>query len=307
MAELDDLAFFQTLAGNASLTAAARELGMSLSAVSKRLTQLEARLGVQLIQRTTRRLSLTAEGEHYAQRGRDILADVGELENTLAAQHAELSGPLRINATFGFGRAHVAPLVSDFVTLHPQLDVLLELSDYPLNLTEHGLDLGILIGTPPDSRLVARRILANRRIVCAAPDYLRRCGTPRTIEELSEHNCLIVRENDSSYAVWRFVDDGRERAIKVKGSLASNDGEVITRLALDGHGIMLRSWWHVHRHLARGELVALLPGYDTPRADFHAVFPQRRFVSARLREFIDFLAAQMAQRVPPLPDDGQPR
>lgn len=303
MAALDDLAFFQRLAQCGSLTGTARELGMSLSAVSKRLKQLEARLGVELASRTTRRLTLTAEGELYLTRGGMILDELGELEETLGDRQAQLSGRLRINATFGFGRRHVAPLVSQFTARHPRLDVLLELTNFPLNLSDHGFDIGIRVGEPPDSRLVARRILTNRRVLCAAPAYLANRPRPRTPGDLAAHHCLILRENDSDYALWRFVrrnGSGGEHSVKVGGRLASNDGEVITRLALDGHGIMLRSWWDVHPHLAKGRLVELLPGWQGVRADFYAVYDQRRHVPLRIRAFIAYLEEAMAGRVPPL-------
>lgn len=303
MAQLDDLAFFQRLAQCGSLTATARELGMSLSAVSKRLKQLEARLGVELASRTTRRLTLTAEGELYLSRGSMILDELGELEETLGDRQAQLSGRLRINATFGFGRCHIAPLVSQFTAQHAHLDVLLELTNFPVNLSDHGFDIGIRVGEPPDSRLVARRILANRRVLCAAPDYFASRSLPQSPGDLAGHQCLVLRENDSDYAVWRFVRRDRsekERSVKVGGRLASNDGEVITRLALDGHGIMLRSWWDVHHHLAEGRLVELLPEWQGVRADFYAVYDQRRHVPLRIRAFIAYLDEAMAGRVPPL-------
>ncbi len=168
MSALDDLAFFQQLARSGSLTATARELGLSLSAVSKRLKQLEARLGVELAARTTRRLTLTAEGERYLSRGTLILDELGELENSLGdARQQALSGRLRVNATFGFGRRHIAPLLSSFCTANPGVEGWLELTNFPLNLSDHGFDVGIRVGPPPDSRLIARPLLANRRVLCA--------------------------------------------------------------------------------------------------------------------------------------------
>jgi DNA-binding transcriptional LysR family regulator len=303
VAQLDDLAFFQRLAQAGSLTATARELGLSLSAVSKRLKQLEARLGVTLASRTTRRLTLTPEGERYLVRGAAILEELVELEEALGAQRAELSGPLKINATFGFGRRHVAPLLSHFCARHPGVEASLELSNFPLTPGEQGVDIGIRVGEPPDSRLVARHVLANRRVLCASPRYVASMPPLETPADLSAHPCLVLRENDSDYAVWRFRrrDGGAEQAVKVAGPLASNDGEVIVGLALDGHGVMLRSWWDVHEWLARGELVELLPGWRGVRADFHAVYPQRRHVPARLRAFVELLQQELPRRVAALP------
>ena len=304
MAQLDDLAFFQRLAQAGSLTATARELGLSLSAVSKRLKQLEARLGVTLASRTTRRLTLTPEGERYLVRGAAILEELVELEEALGAQRAELSGPLKINATFGFGRRHVAPLLSHFCARHPGVAASLELSNFPLTPGEQGVDIGIRVGEPPDSRLVARHVLANRRVLCASPRYMASMPPLETPADLSAHPCLVLRENDSDYAVWRFRrrEGGVEQAVKVAGPLASNDGEVIVGLALAGHGVMLRSWWDVHEWLARGELVELLPGWRGVRADFHAVYRPRRHVPARLRAFVELLQRELPRRVAALPD-----
>ncbi|WGI24224.1 LysR family transcriptional regulator [Halomonas alkaliantarctica] len=311
MAHLDDLAFFQHLARAGSLTATARELGLSLSAVSKRLKQLEARLGVELAARTTRRLTLTAEGERYLARGVLILDELEELENSLGeGANQALSGRLRVNATFGFGRRHIAPLLSRFCADHPEVEGWLELTNFPLNLSDHGFDIGIRVGEPPESRLVARRILANRRVLCASPDYIAQAAPLQVPADLQQHACLVIRENDSDFPLWRFEQiaqpakglPGQTQSIKVSGRLASNDGEVITRLALDGHGVMLRSWWDVNEHLASGALVALLPGWQGVRADFYAVFEQRRHVPARLRAFIDYVQREMPGRVPIWPE-----
>lgn len=303
MSPIDDLAFFRRLARAGSLTATARELGLSLSAVSKRLKQLEARLGVELARRTTRRLALTAEGERYLAQGGRILDELGELEESLGAHRAGLSGPLRVNATFGFGRRHVAPLLSAFCAEHPGIEATLELSGFPLSLGDQAFDIGVRVGEPPDSRLVARRILASRRILCAAPALAARLPALRSPADLSALPCLLLRENDSDFAVWRFQRHDApevEQAVKVAGPLASNDGEVVMRLALDGHGIVLRSWWDVHEHLAGGRLSPLLPEWQGVRADFHAVYRQHRHVPARIRAFVAYLEQEMASRVPSL-------
>lgn len=304
MSQLDDLAFFQRLARADSLTATARELGLSLSAVSKRLKLLEARLGVELASRTTRRLSLTAEGELYLLRGAAILEELHELEETLADNRAELSGPLRVNATFGFGRRHVAPLLSAFCHRHPGIEGMLELSNFPLNLGDQAFDVGVRVGEPPDSRLVARRILINRRVLCASPSLVERLPELASPQALTGMPCLLLRENDSDFAVWRFqrLDTPEvEQAVKVSGPLASNDGDVIVQLALKGHGIILRSEWDVQAHLESGALVALLPGWQGVRADFHAVYQQRRHVPARIRAFVAYLEEAMARRLPTRP------
>ncbi|WP_110686061.1 LysR family transcriptional regulator [Salinicola aestuarinus] len=310
MSAMDDLAFFQCIAQAGSLTGAARELGLSLSAVSKRLQQLETRLGVSLAARTTRRLALTAEGEHYLQRGALILDDLGDLENALRDQGRALSGRLRINATFGFGRRHVAPLISRFADLHPQLELLLELTSFPVGLDAQGFDVNIRVGEPPDARWIAKRLLPNRRVLCAAPAYLATAPPLERLEDLVNHGCLIVRENDTDYSLWRFEatdDPAVQRHVRVDGRLASNDAEAMTRMALDGHGVLLRSWWDVHDHLANGDLVRLLPQWQGVRADFHLLYSERARNSARVRHFVDFMAAEMAGRVPELPETPNDR
>ncbi|GGC89695.1 LysR family transcriptional regulator [Vreelandella lutescens] len=302
---LDDLAFFQQLARAGSLTATARELGLSLSAVSKRLKQLEARLGVTLAARTTRRLTLTAEGERYLTQGGLILEELQTLESALSDTASQgLTGRLRVNATFGFGRRHIAPLLSRFCAQHPAIESWLELTNFPLNLSDHGFDIGIRIGEPPDSRLVAKRILPNRRVLCASPSYMAQMPALNVPSDLAQHSCLVIRENDSDFPLWRFEHrhSQQRQAVKVSGPLASNDGEVITRLALDGHGVMLRSWWDVNEHLASGSLQNLLPDWQGVRADFYAVFEHRRHVPARISALIDFLQREMAGRVPALPN-----
>lgn len=302
MASLDDLAFFRQLAQAGNLTATARELGLSLSAVSKRLKQLEARLGVELASRTTRRLTLTAEGEHYLAKGSELLDELGALEESLGDGREALVGPLRINATFGFGRRHIAPLLSEFCLHHPGIEASLELSNFPAPLGET-VDLGIRVGEPPDSRMIARRLLVNRRVPCAAPAYLEKHPAPKVPRDLMHHQCLVLRENDSDFSHWRFMpmDGGRPQTVKVTGRLTSNDGEVVKRLALEGHGILLRSWWDVHAQLSEGQLIPLLPGWQGVRADFYAIYPQRRHVPARLRAFVDFLITRLGERVPAPP------
>lgn len=301
MKPINDLHFFQVLARHTSMTQAGRALGLSLSAVSKRLAQLEKRLGVQLLRRTTRRLALTEEGARYLQRGAVLLQEIDELEASLGAQGHALSGRLRINATFGFGRAWVAPLVERFAERYPAVEVLLELSDYPRDLLAHDLDLSVVVGPPPDARLKARRLLTSRRFACASPEYLARHGRPLVPADLAGHSCLVVRERDPHFDSWCFMKDGVRERIRVRGAMSSNDGEVAMRWALAGHGIVYRSWWQVAPWLESGALERVLSDFDTPRMDFFAVQRQQQFVPVRVARFIDELAAALADRLPPLP------
>lgn len=293
----DDLSFFHRVATRGSLTAVARELGLSLPAVSKRLTLLEQRLGVQLIRRTTRRLDLTPEGLIYLDGARPILRQLEELESALGNRQPLLRGKLNINASLGFGRRHIAPLLSIFAAEHPDLALSLQLSSQPLNTLEGDIDIDIRIGEPPDSRLIAHRLLDNPRILCAAPAYLARAGTPEVVTDLAQHNCIVLRQYESDYAIWRFSRAGIDYSQKVHGTLSSNDGEVAMRLALDGHGLILRSRWDVQEHLNQGHLVALLPDYQAPHADIFAVYQQRRHVPQRICEFIRFLAQALPERL----------
>jgi DNA-binding transcriptional LysR family regulator len=294
------LAFFATVASAVSLGAAARELGVTTAAVSKRLAQVEARLGMPLVVRTTRRTSLTPDGEIYLERARRILGEIEDMEELLGVSLENPKGLLRVNATLGFGRTHVAPVVSRFVRKHPQVDVQLQLSVNPPPVSDDSWDVCIRFGEPPDARVIARHLARNRRLLCAAPSYLAKHGTPKAPRELAQHNCIGIRQGDEAYGVWR-LSTGRGRntkaeSVKIKGNLTTNDGEIAVSWALDGHGILMRAEWDIERYLRSGRLVQVLPLYETPDADIHAVYPQRQQRSARVRAFVDFLTTVFAQR-----------
>ena len=295
-----DLGFFSTLASAGSLSAAARELGVTTPAVSKHLALMERRLGVSLVNRTTRRMSLTPEGEVYLEHARRILAEIDGMEELLGAGKATPKGLLRVNATLGFGRSHVAPLISRFVRRYPQVEVQLQLSVNPPPLTEDSFDVCIRFGAPPDARVIARRIAPNRRLLCASPAYLARHGVPKSPHDLVHHNCIGIRQGEEAYGVWRLAS-GRGKgatveSIKTRGNLATNDGEIAVNWALDGHGILMRAEWDIARHLGNGRLVQVLPQYSTPEADIHAVYPQRHQMASRVRAFVDFVALSLSQK-----------
>ena len=295
-----ELGFFSTLVSCGSLSAAARELGLSTAAVSKRLTQMEARLGLALAVRTTRRMSLTPEGETYLEHARRILAEIDDMERLLGTAKGTPQGLLRVNATLGFGRSHVAPVISRFVRKHPQVQVQLQLSVNPPALTDDAFDVCIRFGAPPDTRVIARRIAPNRRLLCASPAYLARHGEPKLPADLARHNCIGIRQGDEAYGLWRLTAQRgrgqRPEAIKTRGNLATNDGEIAVLWALDGHGILMRAEWDIARHLKSGRLVQVLPQYATPDADIYAVVPQRHQMSARVRAFVDYFAEAWPQR-----------
>lgn len=287
-----ELAFFVVLAERGSFTAAARALDLTPPAVSKRLAQIEQRLGVRLLNRSTRRASLTAEGELYLEHARRILADIEELEQSLGHRRAAPRGLLRVNATLGFGRTTIAPLVSAFARRHPEVEVQLQLTDAPVDLIATGFDVAVRFGELPDSRLSARRLMSNRRFLCASPAYLAARGAPRSPAELARHACILHRQNDDAYGIWRLTRGRHAETVKVRGALSSNDGDVVLGWALDGHGILIRSEWDLTKYLASGRLKVVLPDYDLPPADLHAVYPAQRNLPARLRAFIDFLVEQ---------------
>ncbi|KID29683.1 LysR family transcriptional regulator [Prauserella rugosa] len=292
----DDLEFFRVVATSTSLTGAARVLGASLPSVSKRLRALESRLGVRLARRTTRRIDLTPEGELLAQEADHILRQIDDLEERLVPPSESLTGKLLVQAPHGFGRNHVAPLVARFGRAHPKLEIQLDLTNEPVEGTRTRFDVGIMLGQPPDSRLVARRVLANRRIVCAAPEYLARMGEPRTPAELREHNCIILRANQDDYTTWRLHDGDTEHNVHVSGDLASSDGEVVTEWCLQGLGLILRSEWNVREYLRDNRLVRVLDGFGDQRADVHVVFESAPTVPRRVFAFADFIRAEMPKR-----------
>lgn len=284
-----DLSLFALVARHRNLAAAARELGVTPPAVSKRLAQLERRLGVRLVNRTTRRLSLTPEGELYLANGSRILDDLSELEQLVTRSRAEPTGLLRVNASFGFGRMRIAPAVSEFTARFPAMKIQLHLTDRPMNLQEEGFDVGIRFGEVPDVRITARLLLKNRRIVCASPAYLEQHGKPSVPHDLARHACLVLRENDSAYGTWHFSRGKRAETVKVDGALSSNDGSAVLHWALEGRGIAVRSQWEIDGHLARGELVAVLDDWALPDANIHAIYLERNQLSVKLRTFVDFL------------------
>ena len=288
-----DLGFFSVLASAGSLSAAARELGITTPAVSKHLALMESRVGLSLVNRTTRRMSLTPEGELYLEHARRILGEIDDMEQLLGVSKATPKGLLRVNATLGFGRSHVAPLISRFVRKYPQVEVQLQLSVNPPPLTDDSFDVCIRFGAPPDTRVIAKYIAPNRRLLCAAPAYLAKHGMPKVPNDLGKHNCIGIRQGEEAYGVWRLAGDRKAVAIRTRGTLATNDGEIAVNWALDGHGILMRAEWDIERYLKNGRLVQVLPQYSTPDADIHAVYPQRHQLAARVRAFVDFVALSL--------------
>jgi DNA-binding transcriptional LysR family regulator len=284
-----EMAFFHVLMRRGSLSAAARELGLTPPAVSRRLALLEKRLGVQLLNRTTRRIALTPEGEEYLAQARRILADIEDFEHRLSQSTAQPRGLLRVNATLGFGRSHVTPVISKFCKAHPEVQVQFHLTVTPPPLTEDAFDVCVRFGEPPDARVIARKVADNRRLLCASPSYLAQHGTPRTPADLARHNCISIHHGDDAYGLWRFTAARRSESVKVTGSMSTNDGDIAVAWALDGHGILMRAEWDVVKYLRSGRLCQVLENYATPSADIYAVYPKRHQSARRVTAFVDFL------------------
>jgi len=288
-----ELEFFVLLNRLGSLSAAARALNITPPAATMRLAAMEKRIGVRLLNRTTRKISLTPEGEIYLEHATRLIDELRELDAVVSGHGREPRGLLRINAPLGFGRTVIAPLVSAFNERYPEVEVQLDVTDRPVDLIEQGVDLAIRFGELPDNRTHARRIMSNRRFLCAAPAYLDRFGTPKRLEDLAKHRCIVHRQNNEAYGVWRFLVDGRTDVVKVQGALSSNDGAIVQGWALDGRGIVIRSEWDVTRHLESGALRRILPECTLPSADLYAYYPSKQHLPARVRSFINFLVERL--------------
>ena len=284
-----DLRFFALLMKEGSLAAAAQQMGITPPAVSRRLAQLEHRLGVRLLHRTTRRIHLTPEGETYLLDGARILSDLEALERTVAGARSSPRGLIKLAATLGFGRVHIAPALSAFARDYPEVEVQLHLTDRPVNLVEQGFDAAVRFGDLPDSRLTARRLMANQRMLCASPAYLAQAGEPTQPADLLAHHCIVIRESDETYGTWHLHQGDRQETVKVRGMLSTNDGAAATTWALDGHGVLMRSHWDVAPYLASGRLRLVLPGWALPAADVTLVYPTKSDLSAKTRALADFL------------------
>jgi DNA-binding transcriptional LysR family regulator len=271
------------------------------SVVTKRLGALEARLGQRLFDRTTRRLSATAEGETVCQHAKALLDGFAALENELGERQSELKGTIRLVATFGFGRRWLGPAVAAFQARHPALQIELMLTEQLPDLGAEGYDGAVWLWAVQQRHAadwVSRRIARNQRVLAASPGYLKRRGTPATVEALASHDCLVARENgDASqrqYALWtlRHARDGSTARVRVQGPLASNSGEMVRDWCVAGHGVMLRSLWDIAPQLASGELVRVLPQYAMAEADIHWIAPWRPKTPRRVRLLVDHLVEQ---------------
>lgn len=288
MNHFKQISTFAAVATKGSLSAAAREEGVAPAVISRRLDALEERLGVKLLLRTTRTLSLTYEGSAFLEDCQRILNDLSNAEASVSLGGIKASGHLRISAPGGFGREHVAPLVHDFVREHPEVTVSLDLSDRVVDLLNENIDCAVRIGVLPDSSLVGVKLADNQRLVVATPTYLERHGTPKHPQDLTRHNCLNLISSGAPGG-WVFSLEDGATPIRVSGNLACNDGSSILDWVLNDAGLAWRSRWEVQQHLQTGKLVTVLDEFVAPPNAIYAVFPQRKHLPLRVRLWIDFL------------------
>ncbi|WP_332853599.1 LysR family transcriptional regulator [Duganella sp. S19_KUP01_CR8] len=294
MGQFRQISTFVEVVSKGSLSAAARAEGIAPAMIGRRLDALESRLGVKLLQRTTRKLALTNEGAAFLEDCQRILAELEEAETAVAERSAHATGHLMISAPAGFGRQHVAPLIPSFLAEHRDVSVTLNMSDRVVDIVGEGIDVAIRIASLSDSNLVSVKLADNERVVVAAPSYLKRHGEPKTLADLAKHNCLAI-SSEGSQRGWTFRDNGKNVVMKVNGNMGSNDGQVLHDWALAGKGLAWRSMWEVGNEIEAGKLQTVLNEHAAPGNDIYAVFAQRRHLPLRIRAFVDFLRHTYAQ------------
>lgn len=302
---VEDLKLFCAVVRNLSFAATARDMGASPAYVSKRILLLESSLKVRLFHRTTRRVSVTEDGQTVFQWAQRILEDFEQMSEAVSSSKTTPRGLLRISTSTGFGRKRVAPVLSELALRYPSLRVHLELLDRPVDMLAEGFDLDIRIGGPPEPNLIVKPIARNRRILCASPSYLEKHGMPASLSELGRHCCIVNRERDLPFGTWRLQGGKGIEAVKVSGPLSANNGEIICQWALDGHGIILRSTWDVNPWLESGRLVRVLPEYHQ-EADVSAVYPLRLTESAKVRVCVGFLEQRLNEVALSIAQDPSP-
>ncbi|CAI3799990.1 HTH-type transcriptional regulator DmlR [Pseudomonas sp. MM221] len=289
----EDMRIFAQVMEAGSFTAAADRLGMSKQSVSRRLMQLEERLGVRLLNRSTRRLDATPLGQHYYQSALRLLGEVQQVEHDISGQAQALRGTLRLSAPLSFAMSHLGCLLTEFLQLHPQVDVEVDLSDRAVDLIGEGYDLALRIGALEDSSLIARRIASVERVYCASPAYLQARGVPAKPEELAGHDCLPY--GHSRQVQWQFRQGGKAQAIQVTGRMRANNGELLRDAAIAGMGVTYLPTFIVGQALADGRLVAVLEEWTLPALQLSAVYPQHRQVARPVQGFVSFLRERLVQ------------
>jgi DNA-binding transcriptional LysR family regulator len=291
MDRFKELTTFVEVAQRGSLSAAAREEGITPAMVGRRIDQLEERLGVKLFKRSTRKVTLTPEGTTFYEDCHRILDELRSAEDSLTVGARSASGRLIVTAPTAFGRRHIAPHLSEFIAQHPNLAITLHLSERLVDLKNERFDLAIRIADLKSADLIAAKLARNHRVVCGSPTYFKRAGKPKTVADLARHNCLVTSTEDGVADTWSFQDKGKPVVAKVHGNLTCNDGEVLTRWAIAGEGLALRSAWEVSEEIKKGRLVSVLDEFAVPGNNVYAVYPERRLLPAKVKFFIEFLKA----------------
>ena len=280
---------FVLVAEKGSFAAASMVEGVTPVVMGRRLDALEGRLGVKLMHRSTRGLSMTDLGEQFLERARGLVREFDEAEASITADRKTVRGHLVVSAPAAFGRRHVAPHAPGFRARFPDLKLSFNLTDSVVDLVREGYDMAIRVGEVADPNYVAVKLYPNQRVICGTPDYFRRYGKPRSVEDLSRHNCLAFNLQGGQQRGWTFMRDGKLVAVKVSGDLDCNDGELLFGWVKQGLGIGWRSTWEIQAELKRGELVTVLDEYAMPNYDIQAVYPQQRYLPAKVRFFVDHL------------------
>jgi DNA-binding transcriptional LysR family regulator len=289
MAQLKQLESFVSVATKGSLTATAHAEGVAPAVIGRRIDALEARLGVKLLVRTTRKITLTHEGSAFLEDCQRVLADLASAEASVSAGGVKASGHLRITAPAGFGRRHVAPLVPKFIAQHPEVSVSLNLGDRVVDIVNEGFDCAVRVGDLPDSSLISVRLADNRRLCVATPGYLKRAGRPQQPSDLSRHECLTLSSDASQSRGWAFLVDGTVTHLRPSGRLDCSDGQVLHDWCVEGLGIAWRSTWEVESEVASGRLQTVLDDFAAPPNGIYAVFPHAKHLPLRVRLWIDFI------------------
>jgi DNA-binding transcriptional LysR family regulator len=289
MDRLKQIESFVAVAARGSLTATANAEGVAPAVIGRRIDALEERLGVKLLLRTTRRITLTHEGSAFLEDCQRLLSDLANAEASVSAGGVKASGHLRITAPAGFGRRHVAPLVPAFAAQHPDVSVSLNLSDRVVDIVNESFDCAVRVGDLPDSSLVSVRLADNRRLCVGAPSYLKRAGIPAVPSDLMRHQCLTLSSDASQTRGWAFVADGEVTHLRPSGRLDCSDGQVLHNWCLQGLGLAWRSTWEVEDDVAQGRLQVVLEDFAAPANGIYAVFPQRKHLPLRVRLWIDFI------------------
>jgi DNA-binding transcriptional LysR family regulator len=289
-----DMKMFVAVVEAGSISAAADRLEVAKSAVSRRLADLEARLGAELLHRTTRRLTLTDSGRAFYERAQRILADLEEAEQAVTQAHGAVRGRLKVALPLSFGLKHVAPLINAFMALHPAVEFDLDFNDRRIDLMQEGFDLAIRIAKLPDSSLIARKLAPVRSVLCASPDYLDRHGAPVRAADLAGHASLVY-SNLANPGMWSYVGpDGQPGSVQVPIKLRANNGDFLCQAAIAGQGVILHPTFYLNEHIRAGTLVPLLTDHAWPEVNVYAVYPPTRHLSRRVRAFVDFLAEKLA-------------